>query len=180
MKMINVIFSIAMLFAAGCFKDEPAASTESAPSTVSTESTAPATPAIAPGTWTMNLDAAKETAASRNLPILLYFAGSDWCVWCEHVKERVFTKPEWKTYASENLVLVVIDFPKNTALIPERYKARNEALMRRHNPQGLFPTFTLLDSSGETIGNLEFPPYVLRNITPERFIEEINATKASR
>lgn len=101
------------------------------------------------GKWTMDLDAAKKLAAEKKLPILLDFSGSDWCHWCKVMEENVFTKPEWATYAKDNLVMVLLDFPNDESLIPEKYVARNEALQAEYGVKG-FPTFIVLDDDGET------------------------------
>lgn len=101
------------------------------------------------GKWTMDLDAAKELAAEKKLPILLDFSGSDWCGWCKVMEENVFTLPAWSAYATNHLVMVLLDYPNDKSLVPEKYAARNEALQTKYNVQG-FPTFVLLDDDGET------------------------------
>jgi protein disulfide-isomerase len=122
-----------------------------------------------PGKWTMDLDAAKKLAAERQLPILLDFSGSDWCGWCKIMEENVFTKPEWKTYAKENLVMVLLDYPRDKSLIPEKYIERNKALKAEYGVTG-YPTFVVLDDDGETeLGRLRSG----RDKTPESFQTEL-------
>ena len=77
------------------------------------------------GHWTMDLDAAKKLGADKQLPILLNFTGSDWCYWCKLMEKNIFTKPEWKAYATNHLVMVLIDFPRDKSAVPEKYKERN-------------------------------------------------------
>jgi len=101
------------------------------------------------GKWTMDLDAAKKLAAEKKLPILLDFSGSDWCGWCKVMEENVFTKPEWTAYATDNLVMVLLDFPNDKSRVPEKYAARNTALQTEYGVQG-FPTFVVIDDDGET------------------------------
>ncbi len=103
------------------------------------------------GKWTMDLDAAKKTAAEKKLPILLNFTGSDWCGYCQQMESNVFVKAEWQEYAKDNLMLVMIDFPRmDKSLVPEKYVARNEELATKFGVQG-FPTFVVLDSDGESV-----------------------------
>ena len=102
-----------------------------------------------PGVWTMDLDAAKVLAAEKKLPILLDFSGSDWCGWCQLMERNVFDQPAWAEYAVSNLVMVLIDFPSDESLVPEKYVARNEALQMEYGVEG-FPTFVVLDDDGET------------------------------
>ena len=102
------------------------------------------------GKWTMDMDAAKKLAADKKLPILLDFSGSDWCGWCKVMEENVFTLPAWSAYATNNLVMVLLDFPNDKSLVPEKYVARNKALQSKYGVQG-FPTFIVLDDDGETL-----------------------------
>jgi len=121
------------------------------------------------GKWTMDLDAAKSLAAEKKLPILLNFTGSDWCGWCKIMEENVFSKPEWREYAKDNLVMVFLDFPKDSALLPEKYMMRNNALRMQYGVQG-FPTFVVLDHDGSTeLGRLNAG----RDKTPASFQKEI-------
>lgn len=121
------------------------------------------------GKWTMDLDAAKKLAGEKNLPILLDFSGTDWCIWCKIMEENVFTKPEWATYAKDNLVMVLVDFPTDKSLVPEKYVARNEALKAEYGVKG-YPTFVVLDSDGKTeLGRLSSG----RDKTPASFQAEL-------
>jgi thioredoxin-related protein len=101
------------------------------------------------GVWTMDYDAALKLAKTKNLPIFINFTGSDWCVWCKLMQERVFSQKEWKDYAKEHLVLITLDFPQDQTIVPEKYKARNRALQAKMGVGG-YPTFILLDSDGKT------------------------------
>lgn len=121
------------------------------------------------GKWTMDLDAAKKLAAEKSLPILLDFSGSDWCGWCKLMEENVFETEAWKAYAAENLVMVLIDFPNDKSLVPEKYVARNKALQAQFAIEG-FPTFIVLDDDGTTLlGRLTAG----QNKTPESFQAEL-------
>ncbi|WP_372845593.1 thioredoxin family protein [Pontiella sp.] len=122
-----------------------------------------------PGKWTMDFDAAKKVAAEKDLPILLDFSGTDWCSWCKIMEENVFSKPEWAAYAKDNLMMVLIDFPTDKSLVPEKYTQRNAALKEAFDIRG-FPTFIVLESDGQTeLGRLRSG----RNKTPESFQDEM-------
>ncbi|VGO15842.1 Disulfide bond reductase DsbH [Pontiella desulfatans] len=122
-----------------------------------------------PGKWTMDYEAAKKVAQEKQLPILLDFSGSDWCGWCKVMEENVFTKPEWATYAKDNLMMVLIDFPKDKSLVPEKYVERNNALKDEYGIRG-YPTFVVLDQDGKTeLGRLKSG----RDKTPESFQAEL-------
>jgi len=135
----------------------------------SATSLAALTDGVEPGEFTMDLSAAKEYAAEKNLPILLDFSGSDWCGWCKLMDEQVFAKPEWKSYASNNVVMVLLDFPQDKSLVPEKYAERNAALAAEYGVQG-YPTFIVLDADGETVlGRLSAG----RDKTPASFRAEV-------
>ena len=123
------------------------------------------------GHWTMDFQAAQEIAAEKELPLLLNFTGSDWCGWCKLMDKNVFAKKAWKEFASENALLVTIDFPKDKSIVPEKYLERNDMLKNKFKVRG-YPTYVILDSDGETkIGQLGAG----REKTPESFISEFKA-----
>ncbi len=123
------------------------------------------------GRWTMDLDAAEKLAADKQLPLLLNFTGSDWCYWCKLMEKNVFIQPDWKTYAKDSIVMVLIDFPRNKTAVPEKYKERNKTLKEQYGITG-YPTFVLLDSDGTTeLGRLKAG----RDKNAVSFIKEINA-----
>lgn len=124
------------------------------------------------GKWTQDFDSAKKLAGEKKLPMLLNFTGSDWCGWCKIMDKNVFAGEAWKEYASENAVLVTIDFPKDKSIVPEKYVARNKELQAQFGVQG-FPTYVVLDSDATTqIGQLGAG----KEKTPESFIEEFKGT----
>lgn len=130
---------------------------------------------VEPGGFTMDLAAAKAYAAEKNLPILLDFSGSDWCGWCKLMDEQVFSKAEWKSYASNNVVMVLLDFPQDKSLVPEKYAERNATLAAEYGVQG-YPTFIVLDSDGETVlGRLSAG----RDKTPASFRTEVENLRQS-
>ena len=123
----------------------------------------------APGKWTMDLDTAKKLANEKKLPILLNFSGSDWCGWCKLMEKSVFSKQDWKGYAKDNILMVLIDFPKDSTIVPQEYVERNNELKAKYNVEG-FPTFVVLDDNAETVlGRLGAG----REKTPASFIDEL-------
>lgn len=122
------------------------------------------------GEWTQDYDAAVKLAQEKKLPMLLNFSGSDWCGWCKLMVKNVFSKKEWQDYAKENIVLVLVDFPKDKSLVPEKFRDRNEALQDQFGVRG-FPTFIILDCDGKTqLGKLG----ASREATPKSFIADLS------
>ena len=100
--------------------------------------------------WLTDFELAKQQATAENKTILMDFTGSDWCGWCIRLHEEVFSLPEFKDYAKENLVLLELDFPRSKQLSPDLV-AQNEKLQEEFKVQG-FPTILLLDGEGRPFG----------------------------
>ena len=106
-----------------------------------------------PGKWTMDIQAARNYAREHNLPLFLNFTGSDWCVWCKLMEDKVFSKEEFYEKTKDKIVLVWIDFPRNKDLVPEEYRDRNRKLANAFGIRG-FPTYVILDAQGNELGRL--------------------------
>ena len=62
--------------------------------------------------WMTDLDKALAKGKAEKKPVLIEFTGSDWCPPCMMMREKVFTKKEFISKASEKFILVELDFPK--------------------------------------------------------------------
>jgi thiol:disulfide interchange protein len=109
---------------------------------------------VAPGEWALDYPAALAQAGNENKNIFLFFTGSDWCGWCKKLDREILSTPEFKTYATENLILVKLDFPRRTPQSGQ-LKAQNTQLAEQYEVGG-FPTIIVLNSSGEKIGRLGY------------------------
>ena len=122
--------------------------------------------------WKTDYAAALEQAAKENKMVLLDFTGSDWCGWCVKLEKDTFSKPEFKKFAEQSLVLVELDFPRGKAQSDE-LKKQNEDLAEKFGVQG-FPTLVLLDPLGKeaarNIGYLQGGP--------EAFIQWVEAARS--
>lgn len=99
--------------------------------------------------WATDFAEAKKLAATSKRPILADFSGSDWCGWCIKLDKEVFSKKEFKTYAKDNLVLFLADFPQQKKQSAE-VKKQNQDLSQKYGVRG-FPTVLLLDSKGKVL-----------------------------
>lgn len=70
-------------------------------------------------TWHTDVNKASEIAIKTKKPLMLFFTGSDWCGWCIRLQKEVFKTPEFLRWASENVTLVELDFPRRKQLAPE-------------------------------------------------------------
>lgn len=116
--------------------------------------------------WLTDYKQAQESAKSGKKLLLLDFTGSDWCGWCIKLDKEVFSKPEFKEYASKNLVLMEVDFPR-TKQLSATEQSQNEQLAQQHGIQG-FPTIVVLNSDGKKVGEIGYTPG-----GPSAFIAEL-------
>ena len=92
-------------------------------------------------------------ASQQNKQVLLNFSGSDWCAPCIKMDQEVFSRKQFAEYASKNLILVKLDFPRRKKLLPDQ-KAQNEQMAKKYAIQG-FPTYVLVNASGKEIRRQE-------------------------
>jgi len=122
--------------------------------------------------WSGDFDAAKTEASKSHKLILVNFSGSDWCGPCIRERKEILENPAFENYASDHLVLVRADFPrqKKNQLTPEQTKL-NDALADKYNPDGKFPYTLLIDENGKVLKDWDGFP----NESPEQFVAQIAA-----
>ncbi len=108
------------------------------------------------GLWTDDFDKALAQAKESGKYMLVDFSGSDWCGWCMKLDKEVFGKKEFKKYAEENLVCVLIDFPRNKPQ-SNKEKEANNALMEKYGVRG-FPTILLFSPQGDVAATTGYEP----------------------
>jgi thioredoxin-related protein len=121
-------------------------------------------------TWLGDLSIAKSEATEKHRLILINFSGSDWCGPCILLRKEILGSQTFEDYASEHLVLVRADFPreKKNQLSKEQVKL-NEALADQYNPEGKFPFTLLVNEKGKVLKTWDGFP----NETPEQFVSDI-------
>ena len=107
------------------------------------------TSARAGSAWETDYKKAQEEAKANHKLVLLNFTGSDWCGWCIQLDRAILSKPQFKDYATKNLVLVELDFPRRKAQSVELRK-QNQELAERYQVEG-FPTLVVLNGEGKTV-----------------------------
>jgi protein disulfide-isomerase len=122
--------------------------------------------ARADSTWLTDFKQAQQKAKADHKLLLLDFTGSDWCGWCIKLKREVFSRPEFNDYATKNLVLMEVDFPRSKALA-ESVQQQNMVLAQQYQIEG-FPTIVVLNGDGKQVGALGYVPG-----GPEAFIAEL-------
>jgi thioredoxin-related protein len=101
--------------------------------------------------WLVDLDKAYEISKKTGKPIMANFTGSDWCGWCKRLTATVFSKPEFKSWADKNVVLLEVDFPRRSE-VPDNIKTQNNSLQQAFQVTG-FPTVWLFTMDKDATGN---------------------------
>jgi thioredoxin-related protein len=126
----------------------------------------------AESSWQTDYRSAQDKAKVGHKLLLVDFTGSDWCGWCKRLKAEVFSKPEFQDYASKNLVLLEIDFPRRKPQ-SDAIKRQNQELAEEYQIQG-FPTIIVLNSEGRKVGEFGYVPG-----GPSAFIAELERLRKS-
>ena len=100
--------------------------------------------------WFESYEDAHRESLRTGRPLLTVFSGSDWCGPCIQLKKKVFDSPKFMAWASENVVLLELDFPKNSPQSP-KLQSQNQRLAKKYDVTG-YPTVLYLDASGEVLG----------------------------
>ena len=118
--------------------------------------------------WMTDFEAAAALAKKTNRPIFLHFTGSDWCGWCKLMEKNVFSQDAWKAYATDAIVPVIADFPRDKAKLASGQLEKNNALAKKFGVRG-YPTYVVLSSDGKELGRLGAD----RQATPASFITQL-------
>jgi len=143
LPILFLAIAIALVIAAHRNEAKTAAQKETPPTQLAPASNAPI------GTWTTDYKKAQEEAKASHKLLLLDFTGSDWCGFCIQLDKAILQQPQFKDYASKNLVLMEVDFPRRKAQSAETQK-QNMELARRYQIEG-FPTLVVLNGEGKTV-----------------------------
>ena len=127
--------------------------------------------------WKTDFNAAKTEASEKHELILVNFSGSDWCLPCMKLKKTIFDNENFVSYASEKLILVNADFPRqNKHKLSQEQTKMNEALAEKFNPEGKFPYTVLVNEDGKVIKQWDGLP----DGSADKFIDQIKQVDASR
>jgi thiamine biosynthesis lipoprotein len=108
-------------------------------------------------------------ANEKQRPVLIIFAGSDWCAPCIHFNKKVYTEKEFQDFLLQHLIVYEADFPQRKKL-SKNIQLQNEALAERYNPKGAFPYFVLVRPDQSVITTLAYD-----NESPQTFIRKVSA-----
>ncbi len=127
-RTFGLFMAMAMTLLAGCRKTTDAAATANY--------------------WLTDFEKAKQTAGAEGKDLLINFAGSDWCYWCQKLDSEVFSKQDFIRQAGKSFVFVMVDFPNDTSHQSAELQKQNQALSEQFRVEG-FPTVFLADATGK-------------------------------
>lgn len=119
------------------------------------------------------LERARQEAKQENKLILLHFSGSDWCLPCIRMEKEVFEKETFNTFATNNLIMLTADFPRQKKNLAKEKVTENEALAEQFDKQGHFPYTVLLNADGKVL--MTWDGY--KGNKPEDLIRDIKSVK---
>ena len=96
-------------------------------------------------TWHTDVNKAVNLSVQSGKPLFFFFTGSDWCGWCIKLQKEVFFLPEFKKWATKNVILVELDFPRRTP-ISDELKKQNRELANMFGVRG-YPSVWLVTPS---------------------------------
>ena len=108
--------------------------------------------------WTTSYDDAVEQSKRTKVPIMLYFTGSDWCPWCKRLSDEVFDTQDFAAWSKGRVILVVVDFPRQSQLPPELANKNHQLQAKFGNHLKSYPTALFLNPEEEVIGSLGYQP----------------------
>ena len=116
--------------------------------------------------WLLEFPEGQTAAVASGKDLLIDFGGSDWCVPCGTLKERILSRPEFLARVGDKFVLIDIDLPATDRTpIPADRKQRYEALQERYGIT-TFPTVLLATPDGRAYARTTYRESMA---TPELF-----------
>ncbi|QQU04903.1 thioredoxin family protein [Myroides odoratus] len=109
---------------------------------------------------------ALKKATAEDKPVMLVFAGSDWCAPCIKLEKEIFQSALFEA-EKKNWVLYKADFLKKSKL-PAEVKKVNGQLADQYNQEGYFPLVVVLNSTGKVLGKLSYS-----KDTPAAYIKKL-------
>ena len=101
------------------------------------------------GQWHTTYQAAMAEAEATGKPVLALFTGSDWCPHCKILEKNVLQSGEFKVWAGDNLVLLMVDLPEHG--ISEAVRQQRSVVCRKYGVS-TFPHVVLIGPDGAKIG----------------------------
>ncbi|MEE9364580.1 MAG: thioredoxin family protein [Cellulophaga sp.] len=121
--------------------------------------------------WESSYEKAITSSKETGKPVILVFAGSDWCASCIKLEREIWKTSEFISYAKENYILYKADFPrKKTNKLSKEKEKQNAKLAEKYNPKGYFPLVVVLNKEGKSLGKIGY-----KKVAPSIYISLLNS-----
>ncbi|MGJ8725672.1 MAG: thioredoxin family protein [Roseibacillus sp.] len=118
--------------------------------------------------WSTDLKAAFAKAKKENKHVLVEFTGSDWCPPCKMMRKNVFSKKSFTSKASEDFILVELDYPRGDKALAKK----NEPYAEKYKIEG-FPTVILFNPKGKEYNRF----YASEHPSIDKFLAHLKKVK---
>jgi thioredoxin-related protein len=116
--------------------------------------------------WHSDLQFGLKEAAQQNKKVLLFFSVPERCDVCNKLEQNIFKSPEFIEFASENYVLVKIDFSYEVQELTKDQLEKNLLIVEKYNKDGFFPHVVVLNKEAKITKKME----VYTSETPEQYL----------
>lgn len=121
--------------------------------------------------WEKDYAGALLRAEQADRPLILVFAGPDWCAPCIKLDREIWRSETFKAHAREHCVLYRADFPRKKAIrLSEEKNEAKRQLANRFNPKGHFPLVVVLNAREQVLSTMAY-----QKIPPENYISQLNS-----
>lgn len=100
--------------------------------------------------WLTSYPEALAAAEETGKPVLAIFTGSDWCQHCRTLERNVLETPEFKDWAADRVILLMIDLPQE-GISSEVRKARSRVCIKYGVRS--FPNSVLIAPNGSALAS---------------------------
>lgn len=100
--------------------------------------------------WRTDYTAAQQEAKQNSKAMLLFFTGSDWCVYCKKLEAVAFHDETFVQSIEASFIPVMLDYPTGFEL-EEKLTQQNEQLRDRYGIH-TYPTLLFTDADGRVFG----------------------------
>ncbi|MBQ8498571.1 thioredoxin family protein [Chlamydia sp.] len=104
--------------------------------------------------WYVDYQEAREKSEEKELPMLLFFSGSDWNGSCMKIRDEVLSSEEFISAVAGKFICVAVDFPRHAELRDPLINEQNEELKNKLHVN-TFPSLVLLSPEEREIYKLE-------------------------
>lgn len=125
--------------------------------------------------WHSDLQFGLKEAAQQNKKVLLFFSVPERCDACNKLEQNIFKSPEFIEFASENYILVKIDFSYEAQELTKDQLEKNLLIVEKYNKDGFFPHVVVLNKEAKVIKKME----VYTRETPEQYLSLLKSNLKS-